>query len=82
MGRQWGLLQPLPHRPPRTPPPNLSFLSAPAATVTLKINFLSQGVFFFFLLFYTFCKFMKTVHSNCLPLQKNGVKCSCQKAFS
>lgn len=47
MGRQWGLLQPLPHRPPRTPPPNLSFLSAPAATVTLKINFLSQGVFFF-----------------------------------
>ena len=47
MGRQWGLLQPLPHRPPRTPPPNLSFLSAPAAAVTLKINFLSQGVFFF-----------------------------------
>ena len=81
MGRQWGALQPLPHTP-RTPPPNPSFLSATAAAATLKIDFLPQGFFFFFSLFYTFCRFMKTVHSNFLPLQKNGVKSSCQKAFS
>ena len=47
MGRQWGALQPLPHTP-RTPPPNPSFLSATAAAATLKIDFLPQGVFFFF----------------------------------
>ena len=48
MGRQWGALQPLPCRPPRTPPPNTSFLSATAAAATLKIDFLPLGVFFFF----------------------------------
>lgn len=48
MGRLWGALQPRPCRPPRTPPPNPSFLSATAAAVTLKIDFLPQGVLFFF----------------------------------
>ena len=34
-----------------------------------------------FFLFYTICKFMKIMHSSFFPLQKNGVKFSCQKAF-
>lgn len=61
-----------PHPNSKTSP----FQPAAAPAVCPRTYFLSQDF-----LFYTFCKFMKTVQSKLFPLQMSGVTFSCQKAF-